>query len=258
LIHDTSKIEIFTAADLKIKFGANIRTGVVSVHFLSPRRVLELTPTIAFARFASLRKIVKSISLPTQTVIVSNGFSTHLKDTEEIGFDHLVLAPGSFARRLPIEGAQEPKDGGKENVFTLRGVSDVRNIVDGETGSTLCFAGALIRVYSFAIAAKEGARVVVIGSSFIAMELVLALSKRKLGAINVISMDEVPFQNVLGEEIGRALMEVSSHWLLSLYYYELKLSVHSTTSYFYIPPSTCARQSQASPLRQPRPSLPAA
>lgn len=49
---------------------------------------------------------------------------------------------------------------------------------------------------------------VVIGSSFISMELVVALAKRKVGSISVIGMDEVPFQTVLGMEIGKVLMEV--------------------------------------------------
>jgi apoptosis-inducing factor 3 len=49
---------------------------------------------------------------------------------------------------------------------------------------------------------------VVIGSSFIAMELVFALAKRKLGGIWVVGRDEVPFESILGKEVGRALMEV--------------------------------------------------
>lgn len=31
LIHDASQIQLTSAADLKIKFGTNVRTGVVSV-----------------------------------------------------------------------------------------------------------------------------------------------------------------------------------------------------------------------------------
>ena len=40
------------------------------------------------------------------------------------------------------------------------------------------------------------------------MELVTKIAKEKLGSIWVIGMDEVPFQNVLGKEVGEALMEV--------------------------------------------------
>jgi len=54
-------------------------------------------------------------------------------------------------------------------------------------------------------ACQEGKRVVVIGSSFISMELVVALSKRKLASIDVIGMEEVPFEAVLGKEVGQGL-----------------------------------------------------
>jgi len=57
-------------------------------------------------------------------------------------------------------------------------------------------------------AAQEGKRMVVIGSSFISMELVVAVSKRKLASIDVIGMEEYPFQNVLGEELGQILQKV--------------------------------------------------
>ena len=41
------------------------------------------------------------------------------------------------------------------------------------------------------------------------MELVVAVSKRKLASIDVIGMDEVPFENILGKEIGAGLKKVS-------------------------------------------------
>ena len=40
------------------------------------------------------------------------------------------------------------------------------------------------------------------------MELVAAISKRKLASIDVIGMEEVPFERVLGKEIGAALQKV--------------------------------------------------
>jgi len=54
-------------------------------------------------------------------------------------------------------------------------------------------------------AAQEGKKLVVIGSSFIGMELVVALSKRKLASINVVGMEEYPFESVLGKEVGAGL-----------------------------------------------------
>jgi apoptosis-inducing factor 3 len=45
----------------------------------------------------------------------------------------------------------------------------------------------------------------VLGSSFISMELVAAVSKRKLASIHVVGMEEYPFERVLGKEIGAGL-----------------------------------------------------
>ena len=63
---------------------------------------------------------------------------------------------------------------------------------------------------------KEGKRLVVIGSSFISMELVVAVQKRNLASIDVIGMEEFPFELVLGKEVGRALLKVCiyfENWL---------------------------------------------
>lgn len=58
-------------------------------------------------------------------------------------------------------------------------------------------------------AAQEGKRAVVIGSSFISMELVVAFGKRKLASIDVIGMEEFPFEAVLGKEVGGGQKKVS-------------------------------------------------
>lgn len=40
------------------------------------------------------------------------------------------------------------------------------------------------------------------------MELVVAISKRKLASIDVIGMDEFPFEAVLGKSVGAGLKKV--------------------------------------------------
>jgi hypothetical protein len=47
--------------------------------------------------------------------------------------------------------------------------------------------------------------VVVIGSSFISMELVVVISKCELASIDIIGLEEFPFQAVLGKKIGASL-----------------------------------------------------
>jgi len=49
---------------------------------------------------------------------------------------------------------------------------------------------------------------VVIGSSFISMELVAAVSKRKLASIDVIGRQQTPFEAVLGTEVGAGIQKV--------------------------------------------------
>lgn len=46
---------------------------------------------------------------------------------------------------------------------------------------------------------------VVIGSSFISMELVIAVSSRKLASIDVVGQEEFPFESVLGKQVGSGL-----------------------------------------------------
>ncbi|KAI0050440.1 flavoprotein [Auriscalpium vulgare] len=143
LITDASKLEWRTAADLKIKYGTALRTGVT----------------------------VTSVDADAKEVTLDEG-------KEVINYDTLILASGGLPRRLPIDGADA------ENVFTLRYVQDAQKID---------------------AACQEGKKLVVIGSSFISMELVAAVSKRKLESIHVIGMEEYPFEAVLGKEVGKGL-----------------------------------------------------
>jgi len=57
-------------------------------------------------------------------------------------------------------------------------------------------------------AAKEGKKLVVIGSSFIGMEIVITVLKRKLASIDVVGRSQVPFEAVLGKDVGGAIQKV--------------------------------------------------
>ncbi|KAF8072016.1 hypothetical protein FPV67DRAFT_1748109 [Lyophyllum atratum] len=116
---------------------------------------------------------VTSVDLAKKQVSLDGG-----KDI--LSYEKLVLATGGTPRRLPIEGAQ------LENVYTFRGIDDASK-VDA--------------------AAKEGKRMVVIGSSFISMEIVAAVAKRKLASIDVIGMEACPFELILGKEVGEGIQK---------------------------------------------------
>ncbi|KAG1747078.1 uncharacterized protein EDB91DRAFT_1116111 [Suillus paluster] len=145
LVTDPSKLEYRTAADLKIKYGTTLRTGVT----------------------------VTSVDTSSKQVVFDGG-------KESISYETLILAMGGAPRRLPVAGSD------LENVYTFRGIEDSKH-VDA--------------------AAQEGKRMVVIGSSFIGMELVAAVAKRGLASIDVIGMEEHPFQSVLGKEVGEGLQK---------------------------------------------------
>ena len=97
-----------------------------------------------------------------------------LKSGKKLNYGALLLATGAEPRRLPIPGA----DG--DNVHVLRTLADSRAII---------------------AKAGEGARAVVIGSSFIGLEVAASLRARKV-EVDVVSTDKVPLARVVGEAIG--------------------------------------------------------
>lgn len=102
-------------------------------------------------------------------------------DNSTLHYDALLLATGGTPRRLPVPGAE------LAGVLTLRAPGDVDQI---------------------AAAAQEGSRAVVIGSSFIGMECASALRSRKV-QVQVVAMEQVPFERVLGKEVGGLFKSVA-------------------------------------------------
>lgn len=96
-----------------------------------------------------------------------------LSGGETLGYDALVLATGAEPVRLPIPGG--------EHIQTLRTLADSRAIV---------------------AQAKKGARAVVIGSSFIGLEVAASLRERGV-EVQVIGREAAPLANILGQELSR-------------------------------------------------------
>lgn len=122
------------------------------------------------------------------------------QDGRNISFDRLVLATGAEPVRLPIPGQESA------HVFTLRSFSDSRRIIEH---------------------AKHATAAVVLGSGFIGLEVAAALRTRGL-AVHVVSLDQYPLQNVLGDELGKFIRslheehEVTFHMETSLTSIETK------------------------------------
>ena len=100
-------------------------------------------------------------------------------DGRSLGYGALLLATGAQPVHLTIPGADLP------HVGYLRTLSDSRRIIEK---------------------AKGAKRAVVIGSSFIGLEVAWSLRERKL-EVAVVGRDSVPLGKVLGTEMGNLVRE---------------------------------------------------
>jgi len=109
---------------------------------------------------------VEEIRTDTQVVILEGG--------RTLPYGALLLATGAVPRTLPVPGMDAP------HVHTLRSLGDCRAILDG---------------------LEEARRAVVIGASFIGMEVAASLRNQEVD-VTVVAPEDVPFEAVLGSDLG--------------------------------------------------------
>jgi 3-phenylpropionate/trans-cinnamate dioxygenase ferredoxin reductase subunit len=94
---------------------------------------------------------------------------------ETVKFGALLLATGSSPVKLPIPGADLP------NVYYLRSLDDSKAII---------------------AATQYGRRAVVIGSSFIGLEVAASLRARNVD-VTIVAPESLPLERILGAELGQ-------------------------------------------------------
>lgn len=106
--------------------------------------------------------------------------SDTLSDGRPLGYGALILATGAEPVRLSIPGSDRP------HVHYLRTLADSRSIIER---------------------AKEAKRAVVVGASFIGLEVAASLRARGI-EVTVVAPDERPLGKVMGPELGDFIRSV--------------------------------------------------
>src|SRR5438105_1498940 len=113
------------------------------------------------------------------TVVDPKAKQVTLSDGRSLGYGALLLATGSEPVRLSIPGDDLP------HVCYLRSLTDSQRII---------------------AKAKNAKRAVVIGASFIGLEVAASLRERKL-EVTVVGKESLPLEKVLGSELGKLIRE---------------------------------------------------
>ena len=121
---------------------------------------------------------VKSIDTGARRVLMEDGTSRE--------FGSLLIATGADPIRLPIPGADTAQ------IFYLRSFADSR---------------ALVERASAPLAGSAPTRAVVVGASFIGLEVAAALRTRGV-AVDVVAPERRPLERVLGAEIGAFVQDI--------------------------------------------------
>jgi NADPH-dependent 2,4-dienoyl-CoA reductase/sulfur reductase-like enzyme/nitrite reductase/ring-hydroxylating ferredoxin subunit len=99
----------------------------------------------------------------------------------KFAYTKLILATGGTPKLLPLQGFKV-----LDNIFTLRTIHDTKKI-------------------TAAIGESKGKKIVVVGSSFIGMEVANATSKDN--TVTIIGMESTPLERVLGKEVGAGIQK---------------------------------------------------
>src|SRR6476659_1993568 len=141
----------------------------------APEEWMPLRPPAFFGE----QKIALTLGARVQSIDPA-GKKLTLADGRDVTWDALLLATGADPVRPPLPGGDQP------HVLTLRTLADSRALIERAT---------------------RARRVVVVGASFIGMEVAASLRARGL-EVHVVAPETVPFERTLGPELGGLLKSV--------------------------------------------------
>ena len=134
-----------------------------------PENWVPLRPDRFYSKNAidlQLKANVNNIDTPSREIALTDG--------SKVPYDRLLLATGAEPVRLSIPGADQP------HVHTLRSLGDCRTIIEQ---------------------AKTARRAVVMGASFIGLEVAASLRTREI-EVHVVAPDKRPMERILGPQMG--------------------------------------------------------
>ncbi|KAI9925704.1 hypothetical protein ASPWEDRAFT_113368 [Aspergillus wentii DTO 134E9] len=160
--------------------------GTITIISKEPNLIIDRTK-LSKALIPDVEKILwrpeewyKSASINTvfdEVISVDfNSKAVTTKSGKAYPYTKLVLATGGMPRSLPMEGFKT-----LSNIFLLRTVTDVQDILTA--------------------VGDKNKKIVVIGSSFIGMEVGNALAKEN--DVTIVGMENAPMETVMGEKVGR-------------------------------------------------------
>jgi apoptosis-inducing factor 3 len=117
----------------------------------------------------------------TVTKIDPKAHMVHLDKGGTLRYDKLLLATGGIPRQLTDTPGTDLK-----GVFTLRVLADSDRIIE---------------------AAEKGKRAVVVGASFIGMEVAASLQGGRGVSVTVVGPEATPFERILGADIGKMFQQ---------------------------------------------------
>ncbi len=134
------------------------------------------------------------------TAVDTGNHKVVLDDGAELGYDALLLATGATPVQLPLRAAPGAESVPVPPVHYLRSLADSRSIIaaaDGAAGASGGNGGN----------GAKGGKAVVIGASFIGLEVAASLRARGL-EVAVVAPEGLPLERVMGQALGERIMSV--------------------------------------------------